>query len=132
MAEFLSLNDLRHSLQLRAAEYYLDENLTKLAGPEENFDMFQKFSLFDNRILNQENLIKLVNANDSTRGPTAILNADISNELKFTHNGLILPMVDLIGFTNNCFFIFTLIVTLGAQYQPSFYLLPITPYLYWH
>ena len=124
--EFLNLNDLRHSLQLRTAEYYLDENLNQVDWSEENFDMFQKFSLFDDKILNQENLIKLVKASDSTRGPTSILNANISNELNFiqwsyfTYGGFdwILQLI--------VFLIFALIVTLGRRsINLVFYLLSI-------
>lgn len=124
--EFLSLNDSRHSIQLRTAEYYLDENLSEVNWSEENFDMFQKFSLFDEGILNKKNLSELIDASSSTRGLTALVNSNPRNELifiqwsYFTYGGFnwIIQII--------AFLILTLIVTLGVRSLNLLgYLLPI-------
>jgi hypothetical protein len=113
--EFLSLNESRHSIQLRTAEYYLDENLSEVNWSEENFDMFQKFSLFDEEILNKKNLNELIEASSSTRGLTALVNSNPKNELifiqwsYFTYGGFTW-IIQIIAF-----FFLTLIVTLGVR-----------------
>lgn len=81
--EYTELNDLRHSIQLRTAEYYLAENLDQISWSSEEFQLFRKFSLFDERVLNSNALEEMIQATDQTRGPTALLNSKLVNELRF-------------------------------------------------
>ena len=81
--QYLSLNDSRHSIQLRTAEYVLVDHLEQLDWSESDYLMFRKFSLADPVKINAETLQSAVNVTSYTRGIDAVVSANIKNELVF-------------------------------------------------
>jgi hypothetical protein len=81
--EYLALNDLRHSIQLRTAEYVLVEHLSEVGWSEYDYSMFRKFSLADSEKLSTTSLEKAIDVTDSTRGLKALASANLKNELIF-------------------------------------------------
>lgn len=81
--DFNSLNDARHQIHARTAEYVLSDYLTKINWSESDYGMFRKFSLADPEKLNLESLNKALELTDFTRGVSALLEANYKNELIF-------------------------------------------------
>jgi len=82
-ADYIALNDHRHSIQLRTAEYDLENHLTDLNWSEYDYLMFRKFSLADPLKLNENSLQIAVNSTESTRGISALTSANLKNEIIF-------------------------------------------------
>jgi len=81
--EYIQLNDLRHSIQLRTAEYDLENHISDLNWSKYDYTMFRKFSLADPQKLNLESMQTAVAATESTRGIKALTSANIKNEIIF-------------------------------------------------
>jgi len=81
--EYLALNDLRHSIQLRTAEYALEDHLSEMGWSQHDYIMFKKFSLADPEKLNSSTLKIAVEVSESSRGLQAIASANVKNELIF-------------------------------------------------
>lgn len=81
--EFTAINDLRHQIHLRTAEYVLGNHLAEIGWSESDYGMFRKFSLADQEKLNVNKLDKALEVSDYTRGVEAIVNANFKNELIF-------------------------------------------------
>lgn len=81
--QYLALNDSRHSIQLRTAEYVLVDHLEQLDWSESDYLMFKKFSLADPVKINADTLQSAVNVTSYTRGIDAVVSANIKNELVF-------------------------------------------------
>lgn len=81
--EFTAINDLRHQIHLRTAEYVLGNHLTEIGWSESDYGMFRKFSLADQEQLNVQKLEKALEVSEYTRGVEAILKANFKNELIF-------------------------------------------------
>lgn len=89
--DYSQLNELRHSIQLRSAEYVLENHLEYLKWSEADYTMFRKFSLADPVKYSVTSMSKAIEVSDNTRGLTAIRNANLKNELifiKYSYNNL--------------------------------------------
>jgi hypothetical protein len=81
--EYSQLNELRHSIQLRTAEYDLENHISDLNWSKYDYSMFRKFSLADPQKLNVVSLQTALDATESTRGIKALTSANIKNETIF-------------------------------------------------
>lgn len=82
-ANFIELNNVRHQIHLRTAEYVLGDYLTEIGWTQSDYEMFRKFSLADEDKLSIESLNTALEVSSFTRGFEAILNANFKNELIF-------------------------------------------------
>lgn len=81
--DYMDMNDLRHSIHLRTAEYVLGDYLYEIGWSQSDYEMFRKFSLADSNKLNVDSLDKALEVSEFTRGPGALLSANLKNELIF-------------------------------------------------
>jgi hypothetical protein len=129
---YLALNEHRHAIQLRAAEYALENNLTEINWSESDYVMFKKFSLADPNKLNENALITAFKATESTRGIGALTSANLKNEaifINYSYSGyywmLIVVLFSLsalfvgLGIKNLIFLLYTifiLIISISINY----------------
>jgi hypothetical protein len=130
--EYLAINELRHSIQLRTAEYVLVDHLTEVGWSEYDYSMFRKFSLADPEKLNTNSLEKAIEVTAPTRGVSALVSANIKNELIFinySYNNqhwllvfivlFCLVIISIFFFRNTkliFYLLFTLFLWLGVNY----------------
>ena len=76
--EYMSLNESRHKIQLRAPEKFIAGKLSEIEWNKEIYFMFVRFSLIDNQQMNQEKLREILELNQKYVGPKTILRADLS------------------------------------------------------
>jgi hypothetical protein len=81
--DFLAINDVRHQIHLRTAEYVLGDYLSEIGWSESDYGMFRKFSLADQEKLNLTSLDKALEVSGFTRGVDALVGANYKNELIF-------------------------------------------------
>lgn len=96
--DYLELNEQRHSIQLRTAEYEMENHISKFDWSKYDYSMFRKFSLADPQKLNKESLQIAYDATGSTRGLEALISANFKNEIIFINYSY-----------SNFYWIFTLI-----------------------
>jgi hypothetical protein len=87
--EYIEVNNLRHSIQLRTAEYALADNLNEMNWSQVDYEFFTRFSLADPDKLNTTNLSQAKQNTKDFRGLTGILNANPINEYKFIKNAFL-------------------------------------------
>ena len=76
--EYMSLNESRHKIQLRAPEKFIADKLPDIEWNKEIYFMFVRFSLIDNRQMNKEKLQKILELNQEYVGPKTILQTNFS------------------------------------------------------
>ena len=76
--EYMSLNESRHKIQLRAPEKFIADKLPAIEWNKEIYFMFVRFSLIDNRQMNKEKLQKILELNQEYVGPKTILQTNFS------------------------------------------------------
>lgn len=129
---YSELNDYRHSIQLRSAEYVLENHLEYLEWSESDNAMFRKFSLADPEKLNVNSLSRAIEVSANTRGVSAIRNANLKNELifiKYSYNNLhwlvgltllmgaaLLVSLALNNFLYTLYFILIIAISLSINY----------------
>jgi hypothetical protein len=87
--KYLELNELRHSIQLRTAEYVLKDNLQGLNWTSADYEIFKRFSLADQEKMNSENLKTAMENVKNSTGLKGILNTSPNNEFKFIKNSFL-------------------------------------------
>jgi hypothetical protein len=87
--KYLELNELRHSIQLRTAEYVLRDNLQGLNWTSADYEIFKRFSLADQEKMNSENLKTARENVRYSTGLKGILNTSPNNEFKFIKNSFL-------------------------------------------
>jgi hypothetical protein len=81
--QYIEINNLRHSIQLRTAEYVLANHLDEVTWSQYDYELFRKFSLADPNKLNTNILESAVSQTSYTQGIGAILSSNFKNELIF-------------------------------------------------
>ena len=76
--EYMSLNESRHKIQLRAPEKFIAEKLPAIDWNKEIYFMFVRFSLIDNSQMNNEKLQKILELNQEYVGPKTILQTNFA------------------------------------------------------
>ena len=76
--EYMSLNESRHKIQLRAPEKFIADKLPAIEWNKEIYFMFVRFSLIDNRQMNKEKLQKILELSQEYVGPKTILQTNFS------------------------------------------------------
>ena len=76
--EYMSLNESRHKIQLRAPEKFIADKLPDIEWNKEIYFMFVRFSLIDNRQMNKEKLQKILEISQEYVGPKTILQTNFS------------------------------------------------------
>lgn len=76
--EYMSLNESRHKIQLRAPEKFIADKLPDIEWNKEIYFMFVRFSLIDNRQMNKEKLQKILELSQEYVGPKTILQTNFS------------------------------------------------------
>jgi hypothetical protein len=76
--EYMSLNESRHKIQLRAPEKFIADKLPAIEWNKEIYFMFVRFSLIDNRQMNKEKLQKILELNQEYVEPKTILKTNFS------------------------------------------------------
>lgn len=87
--QYSEINTLRHSIQLRTAEYALKDNLQNMNWSDYDYEMFIRFSLTDENKLNASNLQQARDNTASFRGIRGILNTKPLNEFYFIKNSFL-------------------------------------------
>jgi hypothetical protein len=83
---YLELNQLRHSIQLRAPEKNIELIATNINWTQEDFVMFRKFSLIDQDKFNTDALEIIMSESRFDRGVFGLLRADPSSKYSYILN----------------------------------------------
>jgi hypothetical protein len=78
---YMTLNDSRHKIQLRAPEKYIANNLTEIGWNKETYFMFARVSLIDESQFNTEKLQKILETTQEFVGPKSILQINFAESL---------------------------------------------------